>query len=310
MKAVQINSYGSEEVLRISDIPVPSPKPGQVAVQVRAASLNPFDVKFVSGMYREQIPLSLPITPGGDFSGTVTQLGAGVSTINVGDQVYGTANVLSGGSGALAQFLVADAGRIAKKPKSVSFAEAAAAVLVGVSAVQALEEHLKLQAGQKILIHGGAGGIGHVAIQLAKAIGAFVATTVSPDDVAFVTNLGTDRVIDYRRQRFEEELKDFDAVYDTVGGETTTRSFTVLKKGGVLVSMLGQPDEQLAQKYGVRVIGQNTQTNAARLNHLATLIDAGKLKVHIDTTFPLEKIQEAVRLQQRHPRGKIVLTAQ
>jgi NADPH:quinone reductase-like Zn-dependent oxidoreductase len=190
----------------------------------------------------------------------------------------------------------------------VNFAEAAALPLVGTSAVQAIEQHIKLQRGQKLLIHGGAGGIGSIAIQLAKSVGAYVATTASADDRVYVQELGTDQVIDYKKEAFEERLKDFDAVFDTVGGDTTEKSFKVLKKGGTLVSMLGQPNSALAQQHGVTAIGQMTHANTDVLRRLAQLVDSGAIKIHVDKVFPLEKAKEAFQLlEEGHARGKVVL---
>ncbi|MBI4057755.1 NADP-dependent oxidoreductase [Candidatus Microgenomates bacterium] len=225
-----------------------------------------------------------------------------------GKEVFGQALVIRGNSGAFAEIVAVNNDTVAPKPKTASFEEAAALPLVGSSAIQGLEEHIKLQSGQKILIHGGAGGIGHIAIQLAKALGAYVATTVKTGDMEFVKELGADQVIDYKNQKFEGILKDFDAVYDTVGSETANKSFQVLKRSGILVSMLGQPDVALAQKYGVRAIGQMTAVTTARLNRLASLIDGGKIKVHVDKVFPLENVKEAFDYQQKNrPRGKVVL---
>ena len=170
-----------------------------------------------------------------------------------------------------------------------------------------MEDHIKLQSGQKILIHGGAGGIGHLAIQLAKAIGAYVATTVSVEDMDYVKQIGADEVIDYKTQKFEEILQDFDAVYDTVGGEVTDKSLKVLKKGGVLVSMLGQPNEELAKLNGVTATSQNTQTNPEHLKRLAKYVDEGKIKVHVDKQFTLDRAKEAFTYQETaHSRGKVV----
>jgi len=167
---------------------------------------------------------------------------------------------------------------------------------------------MQLAAGQKILIHGGAGGIGHLAIQLAKSIGAYVATTVGTDNATFAKELGADEVIDYKKQKFEEMLHDFDAVYDMVGGETTNKSFLVLKKGGILVSMLGQPSEELAKRNGVTVIGQNTKTQTKNLSRVAGLVDGGKMKVNIDKVFPLTEVKEAFTYQKiNSPRGKVVI---
>ncbi len=309
MKAVQINAYGTNDVLEISEnAPKPSLKQGQVLVEDHVASFNPFDWKIRAGYLKEMAPLQFPATLGGDFAGRVCELGDGVSDFKIGDKVYGQAITLNGGSGSFAEVLAANTANTAQKPASINFVEAGALPLVGVSSVQVLEEHIKLQSGQKILIHGGAGGIGHIAIQVAKALGAYVATTVSTDDIEFVKKLGADEVIDYKNQVFEEILKDVDSVFDTVGGEATDKSFQVLKHGGFIVSMLGQPNQELAQKYGVYAIGQNTVTNTKSLNRLTELVDSGKIKVHINQVFPLEQVKEAFAcLEEGHPRGKVVL---
>lgn len=310
MKAVQINSYGGSDVLEINEsIPIPSVSKGEVLVEVYAASINPVDWKLRAGFLKDWMPVQFPVTIGGDFAGVVKEAGKGVSRFKIGDELYGSAFVLSGGSGAFAEIAVVNIAHSAYKPRSVSFEEAAALPLVGVSAVQALEEHIKLQAAQKILIHGGAGGIGHIALQLAKMHGAYVTTTVNADDKEFVTSLGADEVIDYKSQDFKELLKDYDAVYDTVGGETTNKSFKVLKKGGVIVSMLGQPNPELAKKYGVTAIGQGTEINSNYLSRLAELVDSSKIKVKVDKVFPLDQVKEAFDYQEKDsPRGKVVLT--
>lgn len=309
MKAVQITQYGGSEVVYVNEkVSVPSPKHDQILVQVRAASLNPFDSKIRMGMFKDTIPLQLPYTAGGDFAGTVTKLGEGVSAFAVGDDVFGSALVVNGGSGAFAQLAFANVKNAARKPKRIDFIEAASLPLVGSSAIQALEEHIKLRRGHKILIHGGAGGIGSIVIQLAKHRGAYVATTVSTNDKAFVKSLGANQIIDYKNEKFEDLVKDFDAVFDTVGGETTDRSFTVLKKGTVLVSMVGQPNEELAKQYGVTAIGQGTHTNSEHLSHVAAFVDQGVIKAQVDKVFPLEQTKEAFDyLEKRSPRGKVVI---
>lgn len=310
MKAVQINKYGGAEVLEINrNVLEPVLKPGQMLVENYAAGINPFDVKVRAGTLQKVTSKYLPFTIGGDFAGIVTEKAEDVSGFSPGDEVYGQAVILNGGSGSMAEMVAVNAANTARKPKSADFSESAGLPLAGTSAVQALEEHIKLQRGQKILIHGGAGGIGHIAVQLAKAIGAYVATTVSGDDADFVKGLGADEVIDYKIQKFEEMLRDFDAVFDTVGGETMEKSFRVIKKGGILVSMAGHPDEKLAeQKYGVIAIAQQTRTDTSHLQRLGDLVDSGKIKVHIDKSFPLEQVQDAFRYQEEsHPRGKVVV---
>ncbi|OGK26525.1 hypothetical protein A2954_00990 [Candidatus Roizmanbacteria bacterium RIFCSPLOWO2_01_FULL_37_12] len=309
MKAVQINKYGGYDVLVVKKyVPRPTIGEGQALVEIYAASINPFDKTVRSGGMQKIVPLQFPITLGGDFSGVVKEIGEGVSEFKIGDEVYGSANIFSGGSGSFAEFATAKIRNVAMKPKNTSFQEAAALALVGSSAVQALEEHIKLQSGNKILIHGGAGGIGHVAIQLAKALGAYVATTVSSDDKEFVIQLGTDEIIDYKNEKFEEKIKDFDAILDTVGGEVTNKSLAVLRKGGTLVSMIGQPDLKLAEKLGVIAIRQRTRVSTQHLERLAQLVENGNIKIKIAKIFPLDQVREAFKYQEEgYPRGKVVI---
>src|SRR6266404_5901274 len=195
MKAAQINSYGEPDVIQINEnSPKPSLKQGQLLIEVYAASINAIDWKFRAGYLQKMAPVQLPVTLGGDFAGKVTEIGEGVSNFKIGEEVYGQAIILAGGSGSMAEFVAANSANTARKPQSASYEEASALPLVGVSAIQALENHIKLHSGQKILIHGGAGGIGHIAIQFAKSLGAYVATTVKIEDSDFVKNLGVDEV--------------------------------------------------------------------------------------------------------------------
>lgn len=308
MKAVQIKRYGGVKVLELNEnAPKPSVKPGMIQVEVFDASINPIDWKVRAGYLKDAVPISFPITMGGDFAGVVSEIGDNTTDLKVGDEVYGQAIMLGGGSGSFAQFVIAKAEHTAKKPHNISFEEAAALPLVGASAIQALEDHIKLTSGQKILIHGGAGGIGSIAIQIAKSLGAYVATTVGTKDIDLVKSFGADEIIDYKIQKFEELLNNFDAIFDTAGGDTTDKSFLVLKKSGVLVSMAGQPNKELAEKYGITAIGQYTNATANRLNRLTKLIEEGKVKVTVDKTFPLEEAKEAFTyFEQSHPRGKVV----
>lgn len=309
MKAAQIKDYGGSEVVEIKNIERPVLKEGQVLVQVKVASLNPIDYKLRSGFLKDWMPLTFPATLGGDFSGVITEVGKGVADYKVGDEVFGSAITLNGGSGSLAQYAASNVKNIALKPKTIDFAAAASLPLVGASAIQAIEEHISLQKGQKILIQGGAGGIGSIAIQLAKMHGAFVAATAAGEDMKFVKNLGADQVINYKEQDFSEILKDFDGVFDTVGGEVTNKSFKVLKQDGILVSMTGQPSDELAKQYGIIAIGQGTKTTSEKLKHLAKLIDSGKIKPQVDRIFPLEQIKEAFDfLEKEHPKGKVVVS--
>ncbi len=308
MKAVQYKTYGGSEVLEINEVTLPEPDPNQILVEVYAAAVNPFDIHLLSGILKDSIPLQFPVTPGGDFSGKIIKAGDDVAGLAAGDDVYGSATVLGGGTGAFAEMALVKAATAALMPRTSSYEEAAASALVGVSAVQALEEYMELASGQKILIHGGAGGIGHIAIQVAKSIGAYVVTTASGDDEEYIKRLGADKFVDYKAEAFEDLEKDFDAVFDTVGGEVTDKSFSILKKGGILVTMKGKPDEERAAKQGLHAVGQFTRVNRKRLDRLTELIDSGKVKIHIDSVFPLDRVKEAADRQiEGHPRSKVVL---
>ncbi len=309
MKAAQINKYGGSEVVEINkNAPNPTVSQGHLLIEVHAAGVNPVDWNIREGYMRQMVPLKFPATLGGDFSGVVAEGGEGVSGIKKGDEVYGHASIIRGGSGSFAEFASADVNTTVHKPKNASHVEAAALPLTGVSAWQALVDHIGLSRGEKILIHGGAGGIGSIAIQLAKYLGAYVATTVSAKDIPYVKELGADEAIDYKNQSFEDLVHDYDAVYDTVGGETYAKSFKVLKKGGIIVSMLEQPRSDFMEQYGVNAIGQFTQVNSERLSKLAELVEKRAIKVHVEKTFPLEQAGEALAyLQNGHPQGKVVL---
>ena len=272
MKSAQINQYGGSEVIEINQSTFePTVSSGKVLVTIKAAGVNPADWKIREGGLQQLISLQFPSTLGMDFSGVIKQVGEGVipSEFKQGDEVYGQAGVVNGGSGAFAEMALANKESIAHKPKRLSHPESAALPLVGVSAWWALVDDIGLSNGQKILIHGGAGGIGSIAIQLAKNLGAYVATTVSTNDKQFVQELGANQVIDYKTQTFEDLLHDYDAVFDTVAGETYRRSFKVLKKGGIIVSMLEPPNTELMNQYGVKAIFRFTQVNRERLVKLA-----------------------------------------
>ncbi|NJD53849.1 MAG: NADP-dependent oxidoreductase [Candidatus Methanoperedens sp.] len=309
MKAAQINKYGDNEVVEINmNAPEPTVTRGHLLIEVYAAGVNPIDWKIREGYIRQKVQLKFPATLGGDFSGVVAEVGEGVQGFKKGDEIYGQASITKGGSGSFAEFATADMNTAAHKPGILSHAEAAALPLTGVSAWQSLVDHIGLSSGKKILIHGGAGGIGSMAIQIAKHLRAYVATTVSLKDMEFARELGADEVIDYKNQSFEDIIHDYDAVFDTVGGKTYTGSHRVLKRGGIIVSMLEQPNPDLMEQYKVKAIGQLTQVTGERLSKLAELADKRVIKVHVEKAFPLEEAQEALEFQQNgHPRGKVVL---
>jgi len=311
MKAAQINTYGGGEVVEINEnAPEPMIAPGKVLVEIYAAGVNPVDWKIREGYLQQMAPLQFPATLGGDFSGVVKEVGEGVSEFKKGDEVYGQAGLLNGGSGSFAEIALGDTQKIARKPEHANYVEAAALPLAGVSAWQGLIDHMKLSRGNKILIHGGAGGIGSFAVQIAKYLGAYVATTVSASDMEYAKELGADEVIDYETQRLEDLARDYDAVFDTSGsgGDTYERSFRVVKKGGLIVSMTEQPRQDLIEQYGVNTIRQSTEVTSERLSKLAELVGQGILKIEIDKTFSLDQAAQALAyLQTQHSRGKVVL---
>jgi alcohol dehydrogenase len=312
MKSVQINEYGGSEIIKVNQSSSePTVSTGKVLVTIKAAGVNPADWKIREGYFQQMAPLQFPSTLGMDFSGVIKQVGVGVSSSDFkqGDEVYGQAGVINGGSGAFAEMALAKIENIAHKPKRLSHNEAAALPLAGVAAWWALKEDIGLSGGQKILIHGGAGGIGSIAIQIAKNLGAYVATTVSTNDKQFVQDLGADIVIDYMNQTFEDLLHDYDAVFDTVGGDTYRRSFKVPRKGGIIVSMLEQPDSELMNQYGIRAVFRFAQANRERLTRLAQWIDEdNNIRINVERTFSLEQAGDALDYQKDvHPRGKVVL---
>jgi alcohol dehydrogenase len=254
-------------------------------------------------------PLKFPATIGGDFAGIVREIRGDNSGLKQGDKVFGQAIVLNGGSGSFAEFVVANIANTAAAPRTIELLKAAALPLTGASAVQAIEDVIKLEKGQKILIHGGAGGIGSIAIQVAKSIGAEVATTVRERNISFVKELGADTVINYQKQAFDEDVRDFDAVLDLVGGDITAKSFTVLRKGGILVSLAGRPDQALAEKSGIRAVAQMTATDTKHLDRLAALVDKRAIRVYVDKVFTIDQAREAfAHAEQNHPQGKVLLT--
>jgi NADPH:quinone reductase-like Zn-dependent oxidoreductase len=310
VKAAQFNKYGGPEVVEFKrDAVLPKAGEGQILVEAGAASINPIDLLVRAGYLQGMIPLTFPVTLLGDFAGEVKEVGQGVSGLRVGDQVLGFAPVIAGGSGAAAEYVVAKASMAARRPASASHTEAAALPLTGSSALQALENHMKVKPGQKILVHGGAGGIGSFAIQHAKHLGCHVATTVRGSQKEFVRRLGADDIIDFELEEFDAVLKEYDGVLDTVGGDVYKRSFSVLKRGGILASMVqNSPDQELMSKFGVTSVYVLTRVDSASLNKLAELVDKGALRPQIDREFPLEQAREACAyFEQDHPKGKVVV---
>ena len=305
MKAVVINEYGDESVLSYIDVEHPEPKADEVLVRVHAAGVNPADWKIREGM-GEQFGFKLPFILGGDIAGTVAAIGAGVAGFKQGDAVYGiTVSHLSGG---YAEYALAKHDALASKPQSLDFVRAASLPIAALTAWQSMFDLARLSSGQRILITGASGGVGSMAVQFAKARGAFVTGTASGKNETFVRELGADEFVDYTRQAFEEAIEDVDVVFDTVGGETTERAFRTLKRGGFLVSAAQPPSEEKAREFGVNTAMVLCQPNAQQLSEINRLIEAGAVKTHVETVLPLADAKKAHQLSQSgRTRGKIVL---
>lgn len=308
MIAAQISKYGDPSVVTINEIEKPVPRAGQVLVEVHAASLNPFDTTVRSGGVQDSMPLDLPVTLGGDISGVVVELGDDVSDVSIGDKVWGQAAVVAGNSGAFAEFATTKRDQLALAPNNLDFVQAASLPLVGVSALQALTTHIQLEQGQKIFIHGGAGGIGTIAIQIAKNIGAYIATTATGEHIAEVKQLGADEVIDYKTQDFAAILHDYDAVFDTVGGDDFSKSLGILKPGGIAVSMIAQADKATAQNLGVTALTQSTHVTTEMLDKLRELVENDTVMPQVGKVFNLNDIQAAFTARETGSvGGKVVL---
>lgn len=306
MKAVRMHAYGGPEVLKYEDAPRPEPAVGEVLVRVHAAAINPVDWKIRAGHLKGFLNYSLPLVLGWDFSGVIETTGAGVTGWKRGDAVYARPDISR--NGAYAEYIAVKASELGHKPKSLDHVQASAIPLAGLTAWQALFDAGGLQAGQKVLIHAAAGGVGTFAVQLAKWKGAHVIATASERNHGLVKELGAGEAIDYNQVRFEDVVRDVDLVLDTMAGETRDRSWKVLKRGGILVSILGQPSAEDAAKHGVRSAGVFVQPNQAELGELAKLVDTGKLRPVIETVLPLQEAACAHQMNQSlHTRGKIVL---
>ena len=304
-KLIRLHHFGGKEVLRTEELDVSQPDAGEVLVSVRAASVNPVDFKIRSGKYPAVKDDRLPYTLGRDISGIVEKCGAQATRFKVGDEVFGIVGIHGGGYG---QQAVVDQDAIAAKPAGLDHVHATAIPLAGLTAWQGLFRHGRLKEGQSVLIHGGSGGVGYFAIQFAKARGARVLTTVSTSNVKFARELGADVVIDYKKQRFEDHASDLDMVFDLIDGETRERSWSLLKKGGVLVSTLTEPSQDKAAQCGVRALRYTIEADSDELAEIAALVTSGKVKPHVQKTFPLSSAADALAsVEQGHSVGKVVL---
>ena len=306
MKAVRIHEYGQPEVLRYEDAPRPEPEAGEVLVRVHAAALNPVDWKMRAGFLKNWLIYPLPMIPGWDFSGVIDSVGPDAGEWKPGDEVYGRPDMSR--NGAYAEYIAVRASEIAAKPQSIDHIHAAAIPLAGLTAWQALFDTAHLSAGQTVLIHAAAGGVGSFAVQFAKWKGARVAGTASGRNQYLLRELGVDQPIDYGTTRFEDVVQDVDVVLDSQAGETRSRSWKVLKKGGILVTLLGQGPLDEAASYGVRGVGILVKPNPGELDEIAALVDMRIVKPVIEAVFPLQDAAKAHQLgETNRARGKIVL---
>jgi NADPH:quinone reductase-like Zn-dependent oxidoreductase len=306
MKAVRVHQYGGPEVLKYEEAPRPKPGPGEVLVRIRAAGVNPIDWKIREGHLREALFYRMPFVPGLDVSGVVEATGPNVTGLTNGDEVYGYSSIVRNGT--YAEYAVVPEAELALKPRSVDHVDAASIPMAALTAWQGLFDVGGLRTNQKVLIHGGAGGVGSFAIQLARWKGAFITATASGRNQEFLRNLGADLTIDYEGSRFDRLVCDADLVFDTVGGDTLTRSWKVLKAGGVVVSTVEEPSAEEAAAHGVRAAVVATRADSGELAEIARLIDAGMLRPIVEAVFPLNEARHAQELSQTgHARGKIVL---
>ena len=306
MKAVRIHAYGDRSVLQFEDAPKPAIARDEALVRVVAAAVNPIDWKIRQGHLKTMVPYVFPLTLGWDFSGVIEALGSEVSGLAVGDAVFSRPDIRRDGS--YAEYVAVRAVEIARKPKTISHIEAASIPLVGITAWETIVSVGNLVAGQKALIHAASGGVGSLAVQIAKSRGAHVVATTSSANIELVRSLGADQVIDYRNQRFTDKVKDVDVVVDTVGGDVQASSWSVLRRGGILVSTVSVPSIERAAALGVRSAFVLISPNAAVLDQLAGLVDAGKLRPLIGGEFALQNVADAHALSESgRTVGKIVL---
>lgn len=309
-RAVIIEEYGHADQLKESTVTLPQLGEHQVVVKVAATSVNPIDWKLREGYLAQMMPWDFPIILGWDVAGEIVEIGSAVTDWKVGQKVFARPETTRFGT--YADYTIVDDHLLAVKPENVSFEDAAAVPLAGLTAYQALFTHGQLKAGEKVLIHAGAGGVGIYAIQLAKNAGATVITTASEKNHALLKELGADQVIDYHTTDFSEVLTDIDLVFDTMGGDTQADSFKVLKSDGRLISIVGDPDEALAKKVAVAK-SIWLQPDGKQLQEIADLMEAGKVKSVVGHTYPLtaEGVKEAHELSAtHHAKGKIVLVSE
>ncbi|HFK1449036.1 TPA: NADP-dependent oxidoreductase [Bacillus pacificus] len=329
MKAMIIDKYGKVP-MRMAEVPTPEINEYEVLAEIHAASINPIDFKIRDGKVKMLLKYEMPLILGNDFSGVITKVGSKVTRFKVGDEIY--ARPRKNKIGTFAEYIAIHKDDIALKPKNLSFEEAASIPLVGLTSYQALHDIMHLQKGQKILIHAGSGGVGTFAIQLAKIMGATVTTTASEAGANLVKSLGADEIINYKTEKFEEILTNYDAVFDTIGGTTLEKSFNIIKSGGNIVSVSGMPNARFGKEFGSgffktllfslaskKLTALEKKHNAQysflfmkpsgdQLRTIANYIEAGKIKPVIDRVFPFEDAQKAMEYSEAgRAKGKIIV---
>mgnify|MGYP006165681223 FL=1 len=328
MKAAYINRYGNINDVQLDEQSKPVLTENDVRIKVHAASINPLDLRVLEGEFKAILPVQFPFILGNDFAGTVVQVGANVKQFKAGDGVYAKTDL----NGAFAEYTVVHQSSLALKPQNISMELAASLPLVSLTAWQALVEIAKVQAGQKVLIHAGSGGVGSIAIQLAKHLGATVATTTSGKNAQWVKALGADIIIDYKTTDFEQELKDYDVVLDTQGGKILEKSLNVLKRGGRIISISGPPDREFAEaihanwllkciipllswsirnkakKKGITYSFLFMQPNGQQLSEISKLVESGNINPIVDKTYAFTEIKDAFQyVNTGRAKGKVVL---
>lgn len=330
MKAFVVTKYGKANNVEAVELPQPEPGDGDVLIEVHAASVNPLDLKIRNGELKPLLPYKLPLVLGNDLAGVVVKAGKNVRRFKPGDEVFARPD--QDRIGAFAELIAVSENDVAKKPQRLDMEQAASVPLVGLTAWQALVEKAGVQAGQKVLIQAGSGGVGTIAIQLAKHLGATVATTTSTANVEWVKGLGADIVIDYKKDDFESVLRDYDVVLDTQGGQTLEKSLSVLKRGGKIISVAGPPEPHFAKEFGanwfliqaMRALSFRIRRKAKRrgvtysflfmrasgdqLRELGSLIDSGAIRPVVDRVFPFQSILEALAyVEKGRAKGKVVV---
>ncbi|MFM9848744.1 MAG: NADP-dependent oxidoreductase [Hyphomicrobiaceae bacterium] len=330
MKALTFNRYGKRDNIKFADVPRPTPKPDEILVQVHAVGLNPIDTMVPKGTFKPMLKFQLPATLGSDLAGVVVEVGSRVTRFKPGDAVF--ASIFDTGKGSLAEFTVLPEHAAALKPANLDFVQAASIPMVGLTSWQALKERAKLEPGQKVFIPAGSGGIGTFAIQLAKRLGVKVGTTTSTANVDLVRSLGADEVVDYKKQKFEEVLRDYDAVLGTVRGDALEKSLRILKPKSTVVSLIGPPDAAFARARGMnflmvamfgllsrKIIRRARKRGAAysflfvhpngnQLAEIGELLKSERIRPVLDKVFPFEQAKEALAyLEQGRAKGKVVV---